>query len=533
MKDIFVHLRIAEFLEQEWELYSPVCRRRKEDFLHFHTPGEECNLRHEWMIQRHFLEFLTKLPDAGENVRESLRKIPDVSSMLEQENLAVFELFDLKKFLLHLRKIREIWSSSSLRPFVFKHAYQNLWQFLTFSQDEHSFAIVSGYSRALSSIRTKISSLRNARDRRIQAFYRQLERKFKLKKRIMSEEFTVDLESKLLPVLRKSPHFTLIEEKGGYCLFRIRFPSAVERLNQSINNLRRKEAAAELKVLDRLNACYRKVRSNLKKDYENLILWEKYFSLASMSQKLGLIEPELRKRGVSVKNGRYLPLAKDLALQNLNYTPLDFETSTSASIISGSNMGGKTQVLKAIGFLQGLFQLGFFLPAETFSSSLFFEIYFSAAERFPEKAGLSSFGSEISYISEALEKIDHRCLYLVDEFSRTTNIREGLALNYALLSHFSGSKSTLVLTTHFDILTGYLKVSQFQTGGLKGKKELPSLYKLHGPERAAYFHKLMDYHLHPKKGSAVPEEALTIAEILGLQPGIIADARKFLVKLRK
>jgi hypothetical protein len=91
-----------------------------------------------------------------------------------------------------------------------------------------------------------------------------------------------------------------------------------------------------------------------------------------------MTKPDLSKKGenMEVINGQYLPLANKCAEMGTVYTPLNAKFDTKTIVVTGSNMGGKTMLLKTIGFMQVLTQMGFYIPAKKFKTAVFENIHY-------------------------------------------------------------------------------------------------------------------------------------------------------------
>ncbi|MDD5089761.1 MAG: hypothetical protein PHQ23_02490 [Candidatus Wallbacteria bacterium] len=517
-------LRVQEFFTHEWQAYSAAGKSVHHNWLHFHVPGEEELLRREWRTSGLFRRFISDVKDARSLVKD-LEKLPDIRN-LSSQGLAAHEMFDLKKFLRHYREIHRAWRLFNPRPFSFHSNYDKLWRLLNKGQDETSFAISDAYSGKLRRIRIDLAAVRNEQASVKDAFHRKLERELGLKTLISGSEFTLDHHSPILASVQECGCVTPIERMPDYLLFRLIYPPKIEELNRNLALLRESERSEERKVLETLNRAVSRDLDHIKRDACMLTEWERCYTKALAGEKWGLAKPTLG-RTFTVSRGRLIPLEQELTALSLSYEPLDLKTRRASVIICGPNMGGKTQALKAIGFLQALFQYGWFVPAEKFSSRLYQDIFCSATECFPEKTGLSSFGAEISYLAGALSSGKGDCLFLLDEFSRTTNVKEGLALTRALIEYFAGHVSTLFLTTHYDVLS-VAHADRFHTGGLRDRDRLTELYRMEGAEKIAQLHRMMDFRLYPAGRNKPQREAVTIAAVLGLPEDIVKRAGELL-----
>nr|WP_281389014.1 hypothetical protein [Spirochaeta isovalerica] len=258
---------------------------------------------------------------------------------------------------------------------------------------------------------------------------------------------------------------------------------------------------------------------------------------ADAAIKFRCIKPEISHNGfILASNLRFLPVEENCLNERVPYTPLSAEFDAPHIVISGSNMGGKTVVLKTLLFAQILSQMGFFVPATRFKTILFRSFNLIGDKLGTGVNGLSSFGEEIMSLIEGAA--EGRTLYIIDEFARTTNSAEALALNSALLKSFSGRKETWSFSsTHQENLPELENISYWTMRGLdylKYGEYFHSNFKGDLSERIRLINKYMDYRIEPRAAGAVnSRDALKIADILGLDSQLIGYAEKYMEKQEK
>ena len=204
----------------------------------------------------------------------------------------------------------------------------------------------------------------------------------------------------------------------------------------------------------------------------------------------------------------------------LRYQPVDIQLTRGVTLITGANMAGKTVLLKSIGLAQMMFQFGFPVPATSCCLDPVDDVVFCIGDEQNEMNGLSSFASEITRISEILNRSEREhLLVLIDEPARTTNPVEGKALVQALVSILNSRNSFTLVTTHYSqlgIACRRLRVKGF-VEDLVDK-----------PLTAQNINRYIDYSLVPDDSDEVPHEALRIAEMLSCHPELLSAAREFL-----
>jgi len=241
----------------------------------------------------------------------------------------------------------------------------------------------------------------------------------------------------------------------------------------------------------------------------------------------------------------------------MRYTALSLRLPEPSALIFGSNMGGKTVVLQTMLFLQVLAQSGFLVPAESFMAPLFPFIHFVGEGATREvrvdrgagggEGGLSGFGREIRSLVEALGSAASGGFLAFDEFARTTSSGEAEALLSAVLAALVQRPGIKALfATHFRGVARVdgarrlrmrgldreaLAESGVGGGGSFGKAEsgdggrAESSSEVTGYEGAvARLNSLMRYELVEDEGGDGRSDALLVAGLLGLDPGIVGKA---------
>jgi len=247
------------------------------------------------------------------------------------------------------------------------------------------------------------------------------------------------------------------------------------------------------------------------------------FAKAKQSIQFQLILPDICADFTSYK-GLFYPQLKDLLdSQARRYQPLDVDVYQGSCIITGANMAGKTVLLKTLALSQALCQFGFFTPALDAKIVLVDQILFSIADEQSELSGLSSFAAEMLKVDNIVKqaKKQNRLLILIDELARTTNPAEGRAIVNAVANILNGCMALSVITTHYSGLISPCR--KLRVKGFIEQSESTSI-------TVQNIGDFIDYSLIEDDGSDAPHEALRIAQILGVDNGLISEASKYMLK---
>ena len=225
-------------------------------------------------------------------------------------------------------------------------------------------------------------------------------------------------------------------------------------------------------------------------------------------KELGLCFPTISSDNISSYKGIFHPEVKSiLEKEKREYQKVDIDFGLNPLIIMGSNMGGKTIVLKTLAMCQYLLQFGFGIPATSADMMVYDEIFCLTTDDQSINKGLSSFAAEMKNIDAVIKasQQNKKILALIDEPARTTNPTEGTALVSSLVKLLQDRAMSLVIVTHYNIKTYNNKCLRVK-GLVDGK---------------------MNYELVETHEGEVPHEALNIAETLGIDSQWIEMAKEF------
>lgn len=179
------------------------------------------------------------------------------------------------------------------------------------------------------------------------------------------------------------------------------------------------------------------------------------------------------------------------------------------TIITGSNTGGKTVVLKTVGLCVLMSKAGFHIPCLSAKIYPFKKVFADIGDQQNIIQSLSTFSSHIKNLVEMSNQADRDTLILIDEICSGTDPAEGSALARALLQYFVEKQAFCVVTTHFgDLKNLALEGSGFENASVRFDTEtLKPTYRF-------------------TQGVSGSSNAITIAENLGLNSEIIGNSRE-------
>jgi DNA mismatch repair protein MutS2 len=181
-------------------------------------------------------------------------------------------------------------------------------------------------------------------------------------------------------------------------------------------------------------------------------------------------------------------------------------------IISGSNTGGKTVVLKTVGLLAALAHCGCSVPAKPGTEfPRLSTLHADIGDHQTLIGSLSTFSSHIMHLRRILGQARPDGFVLLDELGTGTDPKEGAALGIALLQALSRRGSWVLCSTHLGEISQWaLRHPRFQNASVQFDEE-----------RLAPTYRLL-------LGQPGQSRAITIAAKLGMPKSVLDQAQKAL-----
>lgn len=240
--------------------------------------------------------------------------------------------------------------------------------------------------------------------------------------------------------------------------------------------------------------------------------------------------PTYTTEAMGWEDATFPPLAEALALHGRRYAPLTFAWD-GVAVLTGPNMGGKTAAMQTAGFIALCAAHGLPVPARAARVALVARIaWIGADDRDDRAALLSAFGGEVVRV-RGLLAVHETTLALVDEFARTTSPGEGRALLVALVQTLATRGMRALVATHFDGIARETETTHLAIAGLR--HALPTGAARDLDAALAALGEAMDYRVIAVGPADEPHaDAIALAELLGLDPALIAAARSALQRQR-
>ncbi|MCK9224028.1 MAG: hypothetical protein M0Q02_03000 [Candidatus Muirbacterium halophilum] len=516
---------INDFL-REYELLTPYGKSWKKNQEIIKDLKE---LQYHYKLNDILLDFLNNSNE--ENIAllsYCISRIPYIDSFKIVNSADVF-LF--KRFFFNFKKIIKLLGNKISTCFDIKWEFEEIYEILTKGGgDIESFHLSTSYSNNLLEIRKNLAVIdENLKEKR-KDFFEKILKQYNLD--FTYRDFIIISYSKA-DEIKQCDFFYIETYDSENFIVKPVFPIDIFELLKEKEKLIKIESDEENIIIEDISKKIFKISNIIKKNINSIKLLDIVFSRVILMKKYNMYQkPEFKKeKTLIIEKGEFIPLREKCKKKKLQYYPLDIELKKSIGLIRGSNMGGKTIVIKSIAFFQILAQYGFFLPCQKFISTIYDDILTISEIVEVELSGLSSFGTEITNLINVLNKKGN-ILLLIDEFGRTTNSDEAFAMLCGLIEFFiKNSRFTALFSTHFLKIPDFSEVFCFRMKGLDNERfDKEYKYKKNTTIKARIelINNFMEYIIEKDNNNRQSQDALNVAEILGLDENIIKHARNYM-----
>jgi DNA mismatch repair protein MutS len=241
-------------------------------------------------------------------------------------------------------------------------------------------------------------------------------------------------------------------------------------------------------------------------------------ALAEVAVRQGYVKPDVHTGfGLEIRGGRH-PVVETM-MPRSDFIPNDLvlDDEKWVIVLTGPNMAGKSTVLRQVGLIQLLAQIGSFVPADRARLPVVDRIYTRVGASDNLARGQSTFMVEMSETAAIVHGATARSLVLLDEIGRGTSTYDGVSIAWAVTEHIHeriGAKT--IFATHYHELT--------QLGDqLAGVRNMNVSVREVGDE-IVFLRRLAD-------GGADRSYGIYVARLAGMPDGIVSRARELLAEL--
>ncbi len=214
-----------------------------------------------------------------------------------------------------------------------------------------------------------------------------------------------------------------------------------------------------------------------------------FCALASVASNYQYCRPTFNQKGfLTIKNGRHPVIEQQLDLVGESFIPNDIQldpTKEQIWVITGPNMAGKSALLRQVGLIVLMAQMGSFVPAESADISIIDKLFTRVGASDNLSKGESTFMVEMFETATILNNITKDSLLLMDEIGRGTSTFDGISIAWAIIeylhNHPTIQPKTLFATHYHELneLTHHLdRVKNYNVSVRQIKDKIVFLRKL-------------------------------------------------------
>jgi len=241
-------------------------------------------------------------------------------------------------------------------------------------------------------------------------------------------------------------------------------------------------------------------------------------ALAEVAARGSYVRPEVHTGfALEIRAGRH-PVVETM-MPRADFIPNDLvlDEDRRVIILTGPNMAGKSTVLRQIGLIQLLAQMGSWVPADHARLPLVDRIYTRVGASDNLARGQSTFMVEMSETAAILHSATERSLILLDEIGRGTSTYDGVSIAWAVTEHIHeriGAKT--IFATHYHELT--------QLGDRLASVKNMNVSVREVGDGIVFLRRLAE-------GGADRSYGIHVARLAGMPSDIVARARELLAEL--
>jgi len=241
-------------------------------------------------------------------------------------------------------------------------------------------------------------------------------------------------------------------------------------------------------------------------------------ALAETAERRRYVRPEIHTGfELEIRAGRH-PVVETM-MPGEDFIPNDIDLTEEGCIwvLTGPNMAGKSTVLRQVGLIQLMAQVGSYVPADAARLPVTDRIFTRVGASDSLARGQSTFMVEMTETAGILHGATEHSLVLLDEIGRGTSTYDGVSIAWAVTEHLHevvGAKT--IFATHYHELT--------QLGDLLPRVVNRNVVVKESGEEIVFLRRL-------EEGGADRSYGIQVARLAGLPPAVLSRARELLAEL--
>jgi DNA mismatch repair protein MutS len=246
-------------------------------------------------------------------------------------------------------------------------------------------------------------------------------------------------------------------------------------------------------------------------------------SLAEVAESEDYVRPQIDAgTGISIQSGRH-PVVEG-QLREGRFVPNDVTIDTTGHqilLITGPNMAGKSTIIRQVGLIVLMAQMGGFVPARAARIGVVDRIFTRVGASDNLARGESTFMVEMNEAANILNNVTDRSLILIDELGRGTSTFDGLSIAWAIVEYLHKQQEAhprTLFATHYHEMTELADVlDRVENFNVQVREE---------GDHVVFLHRL-------GPGPADRSYGINVAQMAGMPAQVIDRAKEILHRLEQ
>ena len=247
------------------------------------------------------------------------------------------------------------------------------------------------------------------------------------------------------------------------------------------------------------------------------------YSLAEVAESESYTRPQVDDgQLIEIRDGRHPVVERQL--RTGRFVPNDVRLDTNGAqimLITGPNMAGKSTIIRQVGLIALMAQMGSFVPARQATIGVVDRIFTRVGASDNLAGGESTFMVEMHEAANILNNATSRSLLLIDELGRGTSTFDGLSIAWAIVEYLHQHREvhprTLFATHYHEMTELESHLERVVNFNVQVREE---------GDRVVFLHRLAP-------GSADQSYGINVAQMAGMPDQVVARAQEILARLEK
>src|SRR5687768_16751041 len=230
---------------------------------------------------------------------------------------------------------------------------------------------------------------------------------------------------------------------------------ALKEFEERVLSASERIESREREIFERLRARVAADVRRLQKVARAVAELDVFSALAEVAERESYVRPTITDDyALAIEGGRHPVVERMMPREKFIPNDVALDEHARVIIMTGPNMAGKSTILRQVGLIVLLAQIGSYVPARSASIGLVDRLFTRVGASDNLVRGQSTFMVEMAETSAILHSASARSLVLLDEIGRGTSTYDGVSIAWAVTEHLhdiTGCKT--IFATHYHELT--------------------------------------------------------------------------------